>query len=85
MVHLNGTEMDLNPERIRHVLSLVQQQYPGWSGFSDPRFQENEVHYKRSAFAQARDILSQSELHRVGGPCANTGSMVARLTVGPLP
>jgi hypothetical protein len=46
----------------KHLVELVEKRYPGWRGYQDPRFIEQETAYKRKASAEAKESLSQTSL-----------------------
>lgn len=50
-------------ELVDHVLTLVRRAYPDWNGFDHPKFVQDEITYKREAAAQARDLMSEDQLH----------------------
>ena len=37
--------MALEPSKIQEMISIVQKFIPGWTSFSHPRFEEEEVNY----------------------------------------
>lgn len=47
------------------LLDRVLLVYPGWTGFSDPRFVSDETTYKRAASDRAKASLSENELRRL--------------------
>jgi hypothetical protein len=70
--------MSLAPETIARIVDLVHVWYPGWTGIQDPRFQKNEIGYKREALAKAQRLIGPDEL----GPLLERGdydAFVARL------
>lgn len=54
--------MPLTAEQVSRVLRLLRQRYPDWSGFSDPRFEEEEIGYKQAAIEKARELLGEERL-----------------------
>ncbi len=54
--------LNLTNEKITELLNLVEQKYPGWKGFSDPRFEKDEIEYKQKAVSIAKDLLSKEKL-----------------------
>ena len=57
--------MLIGPKKIQAILDLVEQIIPGWTGFTDPKFEEEEVTYKRIASKKAQELLSKAELDRL--------------------
>ncbi|MBM3861134.1 MAG: AAA family ATPase [Verrucomicrobia bacterium] len=57
--------MTISPTKIEEILTLVRQKYPEWSGFADPRFEQDEVAYKQATIAKAKTLLSREELERL--------------------
>jgi hypothetical protein len=57
--------MALDPLIIQEMTSIVKSVIPGWSGFSHPRFEEEEVIYKKKGIAKAQELLNQAELDRL--------------------
>lgn len=49
----------------QRLLDLIQDVYPGWTGFSDPRFLEREIAYKREASAKAKQMLRPDVLQEL--------------------
>lgn len=47
------------------LIDLVNQKYPDWEGFTDPRFENDEVRYKQAAIEKARELLNRSDLNRL--------------------
>lgn len=39
--------MAVTQEVIDRIVGNVRKRYPGWEGVNDPRFQEEEIRYKR--------------------------------------
>ena len=56
------SSLNLTNEKITELLNLVEQKYPGWQGFSDPRFEQDEIEYKQKAVSIAKDLLSKEKL-----------------------
>lgn len=54
--------MNIEPLRIKELLALLNRRFPGWTGFKDPRFVEEEIGYKQKTIAKARALLSSDEL-----------------------
>jgi len=54
--------MPLTEEQKARILELLRRSYPDWSGFSDPRFEKEEIAYKRAAIEKTRGLLSAEEL-----------------------
>ena len=44
--------MSLAPETIARIIDHIEVWYPDWTGIQDPRFQQNEIGYKREAIAK---------------------------------
>ena len=57
--------MTLTQPKVKEILVLVRQRYPDWTGFADPDFMKDEVTYKQSTIAKARDLLSEAELEQL--------------------
>lgn len=57
--------MTLPQHKIDELVALIQREYPGWSGFEDPRFIEDEIGYKRAAVSEAGMSLSRAELEQL--------------------
>lgn len=55
----------LNAEQINKLVESLNDIFPNWQGFSDPRFEQEEVRYKQTAIAKARTLLTSSELERL--------------------
>lgn len=47
------------------LIDLVNQKYPDWENFSDPRLDRDEVEYKRAASTKARGLLDKADLERL--------------------
>lgn len=71
--------MALDPSKIQEMISIVQKAIPGWTGFSHPRFEEEEVNYKKAAMAKANELLNQTELQRLIFSEENYDEMIDRL------
>lgn len=56
------TTATLNPEQINKLIEFVNEVFPDWQGFSDPRFEKAEVAYKQKAFQKAKTLLKESDL-----------------------
>lgn len=52
----------LTSSQIDQIKKLVEQKFPDWTGFSDPRFIREEVDYKKGAIQKARELLNESTL-----------------------
>jgi 5-methylcytosine-specific restriction enzyme B len=52
----------LNTEQINKLIEFVNEVFPDWQGFSDPRFEKAEVSYKQKAFQKAKALLKESDL-----------------------
>ena len=48
--------MVITQTKIDELLELVEKKFPKWSGVSDPRFEEEEVHYKQAIVEKAKDL-----------------------------
>ena len=57
--------MSFAPETITRIIDYIHVWYPGWTGVEDPRFQENEIIYKRNAMAKAQVLIEPVELGRL--------------------
>ncbi|MCB0155072.1 MAG: hypothetical protein KDF65_09755, partial [Anaerolineae bacterium] len=57
--------MDLSPQKINLIISLIRQQYPTWSNFSDPAYVADEINYKRTTVNLVKQLLSKDELDRL--------------------
>jgi hypothetical protein len=57
--------MVIDGGKIRHMLDLINRQYPGWKGFADERFIKDEISYKKKAVEKAKSLLSESELKKL--------------------
>jgi hypothetical protein len=44
------------------LVDLVRRSFPGWSGFGDPRFVEDELSYKRAAATKIQELLAEGTL-----------------------
>ncbi len=53
---------ELTHDLVQKLIQLVNRRYPGWKGFSDPRFVEDELRYKNNAIQTARELLNPEEL-----------------------
>jgi MoxR-like ATPase len=74
--------MALPRDQKEMLLSLVNQRYPDWAGFDDPRFVHDEIDYKHSSVEHARALLSESALRELFA-AGNYGEIVNRLeTIG---
>ena len=65
------------------LLGLVRSRYPGWLGFSDPRFDGglyDEVQYKLETVAKAKELLSKQALRSLID-AGDHGEMIKRLKV----
>lgn len=60
-----GVESDLTPARVQRLVDLLRRTYLDWAGFNDPRFEEDEVHYKQEVGRAAAESLSRDELERL--------------------
>jgi hypothetical protein len=49
--------MTLSPAHIGRLVELVRIRFPGWASFSDTRFEQDEILYKRKASAKAKEQL----------------------------
>lgn len=47
------------------LVALLEQSWPGWTGFEDPRYLEEERNYKLEASKTAQERLSKAELQRL--------------------
>lgn len=47
------------------LLPLLERLYPAWTGFSDPRFVEDEVGYKQNAVKAAAEMLGREDMARL--------------------
>lgn len=52
-------------EKSRKLYDLILKAYPGWTGFTDPRFVKDEIGYKQKTIQKAKELLSESELRRL--------------------
>ena len=52
----------LTSDRIAHLIQLVKQRFPGWSGFEDSRFEADEINYKQATVSKAADVLARPAL-----------------------
>jgi len=52
----------LTTDKITSLLESVNQAFPNWQGFSDPRFEEAEVIYKQKAVQKAQALLKEADL-----------------------
>jgi len=57
--------MSIDASKIQEIIAIVNKVIPGWTGFSDPRFEEEEVNYKKEAMVKARDLINKDELDRL--------------------
>ena len=57
--------MPISRQSTERLLDLVRKQYPNWKGFSDERFVDDEIEYKRTASKKALELLSAEELRRL--------------------
>jgi len=44
---------------IEQMLEVVNNKFPDWSGFDDPRFIKEETGYKRQASEKAKELLGK--------------------------
>lgn len=47
------------------LLERILVAYPGWTGFSDPRFLKDETNYKMAAYEKAQELLNANELTKL--------------------
>jgi len=59
--------MALPRDQKETLLMLLNQRYPDWAGFDDPRFVHDEIEYKQSSIERARTLLSESALRELFG------------------
>ena len=52
----------LLPEQIKNMLEAVNLIFPNWQGFSDPRFEKEEVTYKQQASQKVKILLNESDV-----------------------
>ena len=52
----------LNPGQINKLIEFVNEIFPNWQGFSDPRFEEEEVTFKQKAIQKAKELLKKEDL-----------------------
>jgi 5-methylcytosine-specific restriction protein B len=57
--------MIIAPGHTQELLALLRIYYPGWAGFDNPRFVEDEVTYKHETVHKAQELLSQDEFERL--------------------
>ncbi len=55
----------VSSEAVERILGLIRQVFPDWAGFSDKRFEKEEVDYKQEAVRLAGELLSETELRRL--------------------
>ena len=55
----------LKPDQIATLLNAVNQKFPGWQGFADTRFMQDEVAYKQKAVEKAKSLLGESDLRQL--------------------
>lgn len=68
-----------NANFVNKLIELVNQKYPNWEGFSDTRFEEDEVRYKQAAIQKARELLSKKDLDRLIHTEKNYDEVISRI------
>lgn len=56
--------MTIDKQKVDQIITIFRNKYPDLITFSNPRFMKDEVDYKRSTIAKARDLLSNPALAR---------------------
>jgi len=54
--------MIIPEDKIKQIITLIEKEYPNWSGFSHPKFMKDEIDYKQNAALKARDLLDENKL-----------------------
>lgn len=54
--------MALSQSQLDRLVTLVRLKYPDWTSFADPRFEKDEVLYKRKASQKAKELLDVETL-----------------------
>jgi 5-methylcytosine-specific restriction protein B len=57
--------MPINKTKIDEIISLIRSEYPNWSTFLHPQFEEDEIKYKQAAVLKAHELLSEQDLRRL--------------------
>ena len=57
--------MAIDVGKIDEIIRILGNVYPGWDNFAFPPFVDDEVNYKRTTVAKARELLSEEELRRL--------------------
>jgi hypothetical protein len=57
--------MTLSAAHIARLVDLVRVRFPGWSSFSDPRLEQDEILYKLKASAKAKEQLDATVFRRL--------------------
>ena len=52
----------VSEEKTQELVGLVKQSFQDWAGFSDPRFVDEEITYKRQAVERAHEVLGREAL-----------------------
>jgi hypothetical protein len=71
--------MSIDPSKTQEIISIVERAIPGWTGFSDPRFEEEEVNYKKVAMVKAQDLINKAELDRLIFAEENYDEVISRI------
>jgi 5-methylcytosine-specific restriction enzyme B len=50
---------------LQDILQRIYRWFPGWSGFSDEKFNQNEIEYKQRTVERARDVLGENALRNL--------------------
>jgi len=54
--------MKITQAKLNKIIEILKRHYPGWTGFSDRKFIEDETEYKRATIEKAKKKLSEEEL-----------------------
>jgi 5-methylcytosine-specific restriction protein B len=55
----------INPNTVENLIKATYTIFPDWSGFLDPRFDKEEIGYKKNAVRLAHERLQKSDLERL--------------------
>ena len=54
--------MSLPQDKVTTIIDLIREWYPDWQDLQDPKFQEDEVLYKRDAMEKAQGFIGRQQL-----------------------
>lgn len=57
--------MNITPEKRNELIDYIRVWYPDWQDFRHPRFQSEEIEYKRTAAEKAQELLAEPVLREL--------------------